>query len=429
MFGNSVDAKIEKLRRADFGSWAEAAFRYVLVTISITLVFLATRNAFFLYWIAAYLLAEFVFAVALHVKPKSNRELQFVVCLALYNISALIFLACPLYLITLEGTAYVFVGTIGLVGLLLYNFHRGDVDTILAASDAVQFTFAIIVLFVVLAPRMEGIYQLAAASFACLAVLTYYYRAILGQQAHNKALRASQMRYAQSQKARALTQFVGGVAHDFNNILTAILGNLELYSAVMDEKERDRAVHDAQLAAQRAAMTVRQLLATSGRARLRPVALKASCLHAHMTSLLNDLLDRGITLHSEVQDPDFAVFADRDMLDTVLIQLCLNAQDALKGRGMIWLKSRVVNERPGTDGAPESAPPYLAITIEDDGPGVDAESLPMLAEPFFTTKAVGQGPGLGLSSVKGFAQQSGGALSLENRPEGGLSATLLLPKA
>ncbi|WGW03041.1 sensor histidine kinase [Tropicibacter oceani] len=426
---DTPEARIEHLRKADFGSVPEMALRYSLALACAALLYLATSDWFFIQWLLVYLVVDSLFAATLICRITANPNRQYALCLALYNLAALSFVSGPLYLLAVQDTALVLVGALGLVALLLNNFHKGEMIREVVYSDAAQFTFVAAALIVLLYPNFGGTYQFMAAVVTAIGVTIYYYLALMGQLSRSQALRAAQHRYAQSQKARALNQFVGGVAHDFNNILTAVIGNLELHGALSDEKERAQVIRQAHEAAHRAAMTVRQLLATSGRARLRPAPISAAALHDQMHALLRDLLSPGITLASEPGDRDLKVLADHDMLETVLVQLCLNAQDALQGRGRIWLRSAHVDTLPDIDPRPEAPPPYMAIIVEDNGPGVPPNALPMLTEPFFTTKPLGQGPGLGLSAVLGFARQSQGSLMVENRPKGGLRVTLLLPLA
>ncbi|WP_425098235.1 sensor histidine kinase [Tropicibacter sp. S64] len=430
MVTHPIHARLDSLMRAEFGSRIEVAFRLTLVSLAAVMLGMLSDQRVLLAWLAGMLVSEGSLACALRWRRTARTaRVHFRISLALYALALMVFITGPLYLIWSGIPGLVLTGALTLVATLLCKMQHWQEDRAIAVINGLQFVLAVLSIVAMRLPHVDGTINRIAVIAAAVALCAYYGMGVAAQLSRDSALRESRRRYAQSQKARALNQFVGGVAHDFNNILTAIMGNLELAGMLGSKAERDEALSEAHKAAERAAITVRQLLATSGRSRLRPEPITARELHRQMEAVLHDLLEPGITLQSAAREPDFVTFVDRDMLETVLIQLCLNAQDALQGRGNIWLHSRSQLERPATDGAPHAPPPYLAITVEDNGPGAADDSLEMLAEPFFTTKSVGQGSGLGLSAVQGFAGQSGGALLLANRDGGGFCATLLLPRA
>ncbi len=430
MVSHPVEQRISHIKNAEFGERWEVVFRLTVLVLASVMLSIFADQRVVLIWLGAVLACYGALVFCLTRSAPWNRRVgHFRLCLALYALLQLVFIFAPLYLIQSGEPALVFSGSLALVTVLLCKLQHAQDDPAIAGANALQFGVSVLAMLGVVLPAEDDPFLIALCLGAAVTVVAYYGMTIRGQLSQQSALNQSRLRYAQSQKARALTQFVGGVAHDFNNILTAIMGNLEFARVLPDKADRDQALVDAGLAAERAAMTVRQLLASSGRARLRPETIAAADLHSQIEPVLQDLLEPGITLKSAARDPEFTAFADRDMLETSLIQLYLNAQDALKGGGNIWLVSRTSFDVPEIDPQPDIPPPYLAVTLSDDGPGADADSLDMLAEPFFTTKAVGQGPGLGLSAVQGFARQSGGCLILENRPGGGFSATILLPRA
>lgn len=430
MVSHPVEQRIAKIMNAEFGERGEVAFRLIVVTVAALMLSFFAGHDILLGWLGTTLACYGALILCLTRKSAWHRRIwYFRLCVILYTLVQLVFIAAPLYLIQSGEPVLVLMGSLALVTILLCNLRHWQNDRAISVANSLQFITAIVALLLLFLPGHDDL--LLAGLCLCTAgiAIAYYVLTMREQLSRQTELNASRKRYAQSQKARALTQFVGGVAHDFNNILTAIMGNLELARVLPNKTEQDQALIDAGLAAERAAMTVRQLLASSGRARLRPEQISAADLHKQIEPVLRDLLEPGVMLQSGQRNPQFAAFADKDMLETSLIQLFLNSQDALKGKGNIWLLSRAYFDQPETDPQPDSAPPYLAITVSDDGPGADAASLDMLAEPFFTTKTVGQGPGLGLSAVQGFARQSGGCLILENRNSGGFSATILLPRA
>ncbi|WP_294329537.1 ATP-binding protein [uncultured Sphingomonas sp.] len=244
-----------------------------------------------------------------------------------------------------------------------------------------------------------------------------------------RRFRRRQAATLQAQRLEALGRLTGGVAHDLNNLLTPILGGLDLLRARMGEDAKARRYIDsATQSAERARSLVARLLAYAKRQTLMPEAIRVPA----MLEDLQELLQRSVgptiacTVHC-VQDLP-AVRADRNQLELAVLNLVINARDAIKTKGRIS-GTIVISARPPRReelrGLARGA--YLALAVHDDGSGMDAATLRRAMEPFFTTKTGDRGTGLGLSMVHGFAEQSAGRLLLESAPGQGTSATLLLP--
>lgn len=233
----------------------------------------------------------------------------------------------------------------------------------------------------------------------------------------------------QAQRLEALGRLTGGVAHDLNNLLTPILGGLDLLRArIGEDAKAKRYIDSATQSAERARSLVARLLAYAKRQTLTPEAI----LVPAMLSDLHELLQRsvgptiGCTIHCVPDLP--AIRADRNQLELAVLNLVINARDAIKTKGRIS-GTIVISARPPRReelrGLARGA--YLALAVHDDGSGMDAATLRRAMEPFFTTKTGDRGTGLGLSMVHGFAEQSAGRLLLESAPGQGTSATLILP--
>ncbi|MHA6722975.1 response regulator [Sphingomonas sp. RS2018] len=240
---------------------------------------------------------------------------------------------------------------------------------------------------------------------------------------------------AQATKMQAVGQLAGGVAHDFNNILTAIIGHCDLM--LMRHTPGDSDYDDIQQIrtnSNRAAGLTRQLLAFSRQQTLRPQVLQLPDVISEVSNLLKRLL--GETVHLVVQHGRNlgAVRADPGQLEQVVVNLAVNARDAIlsvnpHGGGTLTIETSAVSARDirKLDEAIIPAGDYTALRISDTGTGIPADVLPKIFEPFFTTKEVGKGTGLGLSTVYGIIKQSGGFIFAENLPGSGASFVIYLP--
>jgi PAS domain S-box-containing protein len=235
----------------------------------------------------------------------------------------------------------------------------------------------------------------------------------------------------QAQKMEAVGQLVGGVAHDFNNILAVILGNMELLgeSANLDHRERkhfDSALH----ATERGADLTGKLLAFSRQMPLKPTQFDVDCLIPDVTKLLTRTLGETIKVTFESDKSPHWIQADDGQFENAILNLAINARDAMPAGGNLKVSvSRYGSDLPRAtlSGALEDRP-YVCITITDSGTGIPPDVLQHIFEPFFTTKAIGKGSGLGLSMVYGFVTQSGGQVDVQSVPNQGTSIRLLFPE-
>jgi len=240
-------------------------------------------------------------------------------------------------------------------------------------------------------------------------------------------LREAEEAMRQAQKMETIGQLTGGVAHDFNNLLTPIVGALDLTRRRLpSDDERSRALIDGALqAADRARVLVQRLLAFSRRQHLRPRAVDVAALVEGMRDMMSRLLGSTIEIRIEVGDGLFAAQVDPNQLELALLNLAVNARDAMGGQGVMSIG--VAAEIAGA-GDPLAPGRYARLSVTDNGCGMDEATLLRATEPFFTTKGM-SGTGLGLSSVQGLAEQSGGRLDLRSAPGRGTTVTLWLPES
>ena len=239
---------------------------------------------------------------------------------------------------------------------------------------------------------------------------------------------------AQATKMQAVGQLAGGVAHDFNNILTAIIGHCDLM--LMRHSPGDSDYDDigqVKINAIRAASLTRQLLAFSRQQTLRPQILQLADVVSEVSNLLKRLLGETVVLEVKHGRDLGAVRADPGQMEQVVVNLAVNARDAMLGKGgsggKLTIQTRSVPiaeiRQRGTDIMP--AGDYTALEISDTGTGIPIDVLPKIFEPFFTTKEVGKGTGLGLSTVYGIVKQSGGYIFADSRPGQGATFTIYFP--
>lgn len=234
----------------------------------------------------------------------------------------------------------------------------------------------------------------------------------------------------QSQKMEAIGQLAGGVAHDFNNILAAVMIQSEL--ALHTPGLPPFAVGmlaEIRAGADRAARLTRQLLAFSRRQVMQPRQLDLNELVANLARMLQRILGENVRLQLQLHPRQLQVQADAGMLDQVLLNLVVNARDAMPKGGEVVVRTTSA-ELPAEEAAkmPEaSAAPYVCLSVSDTGTGIAAEILPHIFEPFFTTKPQGHGTGLGLATVQGIVKQHHGAITVDSTPAGGTTFTVWLP--
>jgi signal transduction histidine kinase len=234
----------------------------------------------------------------------------------------------------------------------------------------------------------------------------------------------------QMQRLEAVGQLTSGIAHDFNNLLMVVLGNIDLVLRTVDDPKLRRRLEATRLAAERGAALTRQLLAFSRRQRLEPRSTDLARTLSGMMDLLQSSLGGAITVETRVDEGLWPALVDRTQIELVILNLAINARDAMEGRGGLTFELANISVTEPPARAEEPLPgDYVAIHISDTGPGIPSELLAKVFEPFFTTKEVGKGSGLGLSQVLGFVQQSGGGVRIDSRSGQGATVIVFIPRA
>lgn len=250
------------------------------------------------------------------------------------------------------------------------------------------------------------------------------------QQAYRE-LAQTQEQFVQAQKMEAVGRLAGGVAHDFNNLLTVITGRSQLLQMRLDPDDpRCRDLHLIQHAADRAAALTHQLLAFSRKQVLQPKILNLNALVAHCVQMLQRLIGEDIALVTTLEPTLGWARVDPGQFDQVLLNLAINARDAMPHGGQIDIGTGNVVCSVADVSAPQGVPPgsYIRLTVRDTGIGMDTATRSRLFEPFFTTKGPGKGTGLGLATVYGIVTQSGGYIVVDSLPGQGTTFAIYLPR-
>jgi PAS domain S-box-containing protein len=247
--------------------------------------------------------------------------------------------------------------------------------------------------------------------------------------AHERLVQAEEA-LRQAQKMEAVGQLTGGVAHDFNNLLTIVKSSTDLLRRPNLTEDRRRNYVDAiSSTVDRASKLTGQLLAFARRQALRPEVFDASERIEAITDMLRTVVGSRVHIVTDLGRERFYVEADTSQFETAIVNMVVNARDAMNGEGRLAIKVAAMSTLPVVRGHGGASGPLVAMSITDTGSGIPPDKLPHIFEPFYTTKEVGKGTGLGLSQVYGFARQSGGDVTVESEVGRGTTFTLFLPRA
>lgn len=414
-----IQLEYERLVASDAADMFDFCVRVVLISLSAVALYFATGYAEILIWGAGYAGLEFLNMRCIRRTKTPVTYLRFSLLAALSIVSILWVGAMAAYLSIIDDGDFLFLGCCICVGMGLYVLTNHGSFGIAALIDmtAVALTAAgVIGATIYHAPTQSvGV----AIGIGGTAVLIYFINCFRKMTIDRLALQESHNVLAHDQKLRSLGQLTSGVAHDFNNLLTVISGNIELALLNDSNLEQRARLAEANHAAHRGAALVAQLLAYSRKSSLNAQNVSSLEILNRIEEIADRVAPAGIQTQVDADGDQAVLLVDPGLLETAILNLLINARDALEGGyGHILVRTNLMNDAR-----------QLAISVEDNGPGMDASTMERATEPFFTTKGPGKGTGLGLSMVRGFAEQSGGSLVLSNRAGGGLVASILLPVA
>lgn len=381
-------------------------------------------------WAVLYLAG--LFASYFTLRPANpDRTLSIWIGFASHAYIALVFASLPLMLIASDDMVLAFCGIFGIVGLGAFTLFNKDLPVVAQLLDVAIGWAAIAIVAVKFIPASPTLAAQGVMTLLCLVVGGYYTLALLTARAVRVDMRAEVQRENAAREIAAVGHLSGRIAHDFNNILTAVQGSLELYHEVPTGPEKDALVDEAREASKRATKLVSQLLAYAQRAPKNPVSQPVEAVLDDVVGVMRHRLPEAVDLDVRLADQAVHVIADHEALRSALLQVLFNAAEAVGHQGTIVVaadmaQGAAIDARSTISDDPTDA--HVRFSVSDDGPGMSPDVLHRATEPFFTTKTVGRGSGLGLSMASGFAGQAGGALRTKSS-ELGTIVSLHLPLA
>jgi two-component system, cell cycle sensor histidine kinase and response regulator CckA len=422
--------KMTAIRDSLGGPRIEMLGRFVLPGLGVSLVAMLTADLVLALVYLFFLLTQgLLFGFLASRGPNCSRT-DYVMTLCLAALTSCAFVAMSIYMWSTQMLVAQFAAYSMVTGFAIYGLTRSYPIISLMIIDTVAILigalYAASSLALTMSDQVHPVVTLAIA----LMILTYYVVSLYNVYDTKTKLRRAEDRAIAVERLEAVGRLTGGVAHDFNNILTAVMGHLDLYGHLTSPAEKDSCVAAAHQAATRAAKLTTQLLFFARKARLTAVATDLTDYLTAFADRARDFLPEHIILRTILPRQLPPVMVDRDNLEIVLLQLVLNARDAMGEAGNLTLaldQLGVAAPRK-MQGATELSPgAYCVIRVEDDGIGISPTALNRIFEPFFTTKTKGQASGLGLPMAAGFAEMSGGAIAVSSDIATGTMVSLFLP--
>ena len=425
--------ELERLFRLEYGARREVAVRLLGVVAGSGLLFVYTGWISALVWAVGFLAAQAAYYLFLKAclaqRARTTRRDETIAGL-LFLVLLVSYIWMPARMICEDDRAMSICGA-ALVGcILVFLVRRSDSAPIMVYGEVVVVALVIAAVSLRLVPQFTDPSAQLGLCVSGLALLYYFIEAATVARRLRIEAAEANLRSLQAEKLAAIGRLAGGVAHDFNNNLTAILGHLELLALLDEPDERSASIDGATVAARQAARTVKQLLAFARRDHLALAPQDGAEILEGLVALTRRLIPASVAIRVELGAEKQGFQADRAQLLSALINLVVNAVDAMPGGGEITLSSAVVRlsgRLDLADGSPLEPGAYVRISVQDRGSGIPAHVLPKVLEPFFTTKPVGKGTGLGLPMAFGVSRELGGGLTIATS-DAGTTVSILLPR-
>lgn len=419
------------LYQREYGEPAELALRLSGTLLGSILLYIYTGWLAALFWSGLYLAIHAALYSFLRLRQRVARPRDPVIAGLLVVAGLCAFLWMPVHLAAQKDAALSYAGLGLMATTMVFLSRRADRDLWMIALQIIVIGGLWAKVSWHVAARAHAWPEKGGIALMTFVVFFYTAQAMLLSRKTRLAEEGTAARAAQEQKASAIGRLAGGVAHDFNNALTVIKGNLELADLLEDPKDRTAALDEARAAAERAETVVQQLLVYARRAPVRRERLDAPRTLDRILRQAAPLLPAGVLLMPQGQPDLHCVQVDEGLLTAALINLIRNAADASVPGDVIRVSTRAVqldDPRPMADCSLLPPGAYASIRVEDTGHGIPAGLKDRVLDPFYTTRPVGKGVGLGLSMVLGFVREAGGGLALDSDARG-TRATLYLPLA
>lgn len=416
-----LTAELQYLRELEFGDKTEAITRLVSVSGAGILIYFYTGWPSALIWSTHFVAAWSAHTIFTYTRKAIFSPFEIAMAAFLFGNLQIAFGWLPLVLFMNESRPLMLVGGALISAQLLFLVRRNDSFKIYQIVQVAVVIFGSIVVYASYYPDLDTPLAVVGAALA-LVGLNYYFVQSLRVARRMRLSRAAATRRAnQATKMAAVGQLAGGVAHDFNNNLTAIIGSLELARLTEDPEEREEILDNALVASNQAAQTVKQLMIFARKERPTVSEIQTGEVFSELVKLTERLIPTSIKFEILDDNGSLPIQANQNQLLSGLVNLVANSIDAMPQGGVLRLWSqrvRLEKPLPMTDGANLDPGEYVRITLEDSGQGIPEGIIMNVIDPFFTTKPVGKGSGLGLSMVSGMMKELNGGLSIKSNQNG-----------
>lgn len=423
-------SQITAIRASLDGPRIEVVGRFLLPGLGVALVSALTADLVVLLIYLFFLLTQAMLFGFLGTRKARCSRSEYILALVLAGLTSTTFVGMTMYMWSTNILLAQFAGYCMVQGFAIFVLTRSSNVIELMALDTVPILVGALYATSSLALLMQDQVHPAVTFIIAALILAYYVLSLFNVYQTKAKLRRAEQRTIAGERLEAVGHLTGGLAHDFNNILTAVLGQLDLYALLTNPAEKDDCVAAAHQSATRAAKLTAQLLFFARKARLSAVATDLTDYLAEFATQARSMLPAGAQLQTNLPPDLPLVHVDREKLDAVLQQLTLNARDAIMAGGRLILALELARETSGRKMQGDTAlipGDYCVISLADTGSGISPEHQSRVFEPFFTTKSKGQSSGLGLPMAAGFAELSGGAISINSDPGAGTTVRLYLP--
>ena len=413
---------------AEEKSALEFVGRHLLILVVVVVGAFLFSVVFPLMWFVVYFATSLCTISLLRSLRKEPVFRTYLLTLGVYTTRVILFRGLILYLWLRPENAAHYVAMFMLLGSVRYSLNiKSRVASYYVIQSVGDFVIlSALALAIFLYEHDEGAAILGGV--VAIAIVLYYIVTFFQGRVGLREIEELELRTRQSEKMQAIGRLTGGVAHDFNNILTVIMGNLQLYREMKEQSERDELVDEAEEAARKALLLTSQLLAFSRQSQLNFTDINLQELFEEFSGMARRVLPENIVFKTETELDIRTARSDRAQLETALLNLILNARDAMKKGGTLTISARNRDIETRNEFGLQAGQ-YIGIDVSDQGDGIERTDINKVFDPYFTTKPVGEGSGMGLPSVKGFTEQSGGGVALSSATGEGTTVTLLLPTA
>lgn len=421
--------EIERLYLLEFEGVDELAVRMIGSLVGALFIWLFTGWNSAWFWIGSYAAVQFAYLMFLRSRRARARASDVRIAQIMFPLVLVSYIWMPIKMTASQDDALSASGFCILACVIIYIVRRSEQYLRMTLIEIGVLSTGLLIGMITILLRNENLVGRVGLLFATSTLVLYLLQGAFIVRRQRLRADAVAERTRHAEKLEAIGKLAGGVAHDFNNMLTAVMGNLELIEEIDDPVLRGELLAEARAAAQHGAQVVRQLLVYARQTDGTPRPVAVADLLQSVEGLCKTSVSSSVTFKVQAADDRLEVHADEALLVAALLNLIKNGVDAVGGAGRITVSGGPRHLRkPLACMSGRTLPPgtFVALAVSDTGPGIPEGLIHRVADPFFTTKPVGKGSGLGLSMVMGLSSRLGGGLEIQSSAKG-TTATILLP--